>query len=410
VVNSSQFDYIISAVILINAVVMGLELEYQGTHSADKLGIKRDEGPWSNAAEVFFVLEHIFGMIYLSELILRLAVVGFDYFKHTLNLIDFVAILRHLGTVSDRSADSLKEVVLAACLELYVFPHLKTDVPDITMIRLMRCVRVVRILRILRTVRSFHQLRTLVSAVIHSVWSLIWSLALLGIAQVICSVFMTQTLQTFLQDGSKDPVVRAEVYTYFGSWSRSFITMFEMSIWGSTWGRCGRIVIFSVSRFYAFFFIGHLAFVSFAMIRVIGALFLKDTLTSAGKCAEEAMQEENRDPAYVHQIWKLFNQLDQNGGGALDLHELSLLLEDEAICDGFRKVGVLPQEVPALFTLMDDGDDEVNFCEFLSGIMRLKNANKGVDLATVLYENKKMLKRVLRIGAQVDELVCKKRI
>merc|ERR1712224_220472 len=85
-------------------------------------------------------------------------------------------------------------------------------------------------------------------------------------------------------------------------------------------------------------------------------------------------------------------------------HELKVFLEDKRICEEFRKVGVVPQEVPALFTLMDDGDDEVSFCEFLSGIMRLKNANQGADLPTTLYEIKRVLKRVLAVGEQVNEI------
>merc|ERR1711904_478653 len=101
---------------------------------------------------------------------------------------------------------------------------------------------------------------------------------------------MTQSLQSYLQDESEDLAVKTQVYTFFGTSFRSFITMFEMSIWGGTWGRCGRVVIFSVSRSYAIFFIGYLTCVSFAMIRVIGALFLKDTLASAASDAEEQMR------------------------------------------------------------------------------------------------------------------------
>ena len=36
--------------------------------------------------------------------------------------------------------------------------------------------------------------------------------------------------------------------------------------------------------------------------------------------------------------------------------------------------------------------------------MRMKDPAKGVDFATILYENKKLLKRILKVGKKVDQL------
>eukprot|EP00746_Dinoflagellata_sp_MGD_P150084 gnl/MRDRNA2_/MRDRNA2_82014_c0_seq1.p1 gnl/MRDRNA2_/MRDRNA2_82014_c0~~gnl/MRDRNA2_/MRDRNA2_82014_c0_seq1.p1 ORF type:complete len:628 (-),score=82.75 gnl/MRDRNA2_/MRDRNA2_82014_c0_seq1:27-1910(-) len=386
--NATATDMIIGFIILANTVVMGFELEYQGVRSAESIGVgigEYDNGDWAHAAEIFLALEHTFTILYTMELILRLIVMGCSYFKVVLNWIDFV-------------------VVCSAVFELYVIPLFQIPAPDLSLMKLMRITRIVRILRILKAFRSFHQLRNLVSAVVNSFWSLIWSVTLLAIVQIVGSIFMAQSLQGFLQDESADAAIRETIYMYFGNWSRSFITMFEISIWGGTWGRCGRVVIFSVSRNYAIFFVFYLIFVSFALVRVIGALFLKDTLASAAKEDEEEMQKGNRKAEYVALIWDLFQSLDLNHNNTLSFSELRRVLQQETVCKKFRAVGVAPAEIPAIFTLMDDGDDEVTFCEFLTGIMRLKNASKGVDLPTMLYENKKLLKRVLAIGDRVDEL------
>eukprot|EP00746_Dinoflagellata_sp_MGD_P078717 gnl/MRDRNA2_/MRDRNA2_314564_c0_seq1.p1 gnl/MRDRNA2_/MRDRNA2_314564_c0~~gnl/MRDRNA2_/MRDRNA2_314564_c0_seq1.p1 ORF type:complete len:145 (-),score=22.70 gnl/MRDRNA2_/MRDRNA2_314564_c0_seq1:214-597(-) len=107
------------------------------------------------------------------------------------------------------------------------------------------------------------------------------------------------------------------------------------------------------------------------------------------------MAAQNKNPEYIKDIWRLFNIMDMNGDGQIDLHELYTMLNDEETCNKLVKLGVVPHELPGLFTLMDDGDNEFSFCEFLTGIMRMKNAHKGVDLTTILYENKKILKRVL---------------
>merc|ERR1719316_1248063 len=116
------------------------------------------------------------------------------------------------------------------------------------------------------------------------------------------------------------------------------------------------------------------------------------------------MAEENRNPQYVKRIYRVFKMMDLDGDNAIQFNELLQVLQDESICAELKGLGVVPQEVVGLFTLMDDGDDEISFCEFITGIMRLKSANKGVDLATLLYENKKLLSRVLKIGKEVEKI------
>ena len=44
------------------------------------------------------------------------------------------------------------------------------------------------------------------------------------------------------------------------------------------------------------------------------------------------------------------------------------------------------------------------FTESIAGVIRLKAAAKGVDLATLLYENKKVFKRLLSVGKSVDNV------
>eukprot|EP00746_Dinoflagellata_sp_MGD_P015523 gnl/MRDRNA2_/MRDRNA2_134515_c0_seq1.p1 gnl/MRDRNA2_/MRDRNA2_134515_c0~~gnl/MRDRNA2_/MRDRNA2_134515_c0_seq1.p1 ORF type:complete len:337 (-),score=31.59 gnl/MRDRNA2_/MRDRNA2_134515_c0_seq1:190-1164(-) len=312
---------------------------------------------------------------------------GCAYFREMLNWMDFA-------------------VVVASILEMYLIPLSGSESPDMSLFRLLRVLRVFRVLRVIRVLKFFRKLRTLTVAVGHSMGSLFWSMLLLAIVQFIASIFMTQSLQSFLQDESADPAVRAQIYTHFGSWARSCITIFEMTFAIGTWGRCGRVVIFSVSRYYALFFLGYLGFVSFGMIRVIAAIFLKDTLGSATQEGEIAMAEENRDPDYIKKCWNAFNQLDEDGDDAITLHEFHLALKDEKSFEALAALGVKPNEMPGLFTLMDDGDNEISFCEFLTGIMRMKNdaKYKTVDLTTLVYENKKLLKRLLALKDEVGGL------
>lgn len=385
IVMSSAFDLGVGSAIMANSLVMALGLEYESGIIADKMNGTEGKSFNHHSETAFEVLEHIFAVIFLLELLLRIAVMGCTYFKQALNLMDVL-------------------IVLVSILELYVFPHVGADAPNMSFFRLLRVFKMVRALRIVRVLKFFENLRVLVAAVISAVRSFIWSMLLLGMVQLIASIFMTQSLQSYFEDQSADVSVKQEVFEYFGSWVRSYITLFEMTLAIGTWGRYGRLIIFEVNSGYAVFFLGYLALVSFAMIRVIAALFLKDTLASAAKDSDVVTAEMNRDPRYIKQIRKVFAEMDVTGDGVLTLEEIHEVLADTKAIAILEEFGVVPRELKGLFELMDDGDDKISFNEFLAGIMRLKSSNKGVDLATLLYENKKILSRVVVVKGQIEEL------
>merc|ERR1719161_13710 len=87
---------------------------------------------------------------------------------------------------------------------------------------------------------------------------------------------------------------------------------------------------------------GYLAVVSFAMIRVIAALFLKDTLASAAKDNEKHMANVNRNPDYIQQVRMVFSEMDVNGDGSLSMDEIHTVLHDKRIAVWLKKLGVEP--------------------------------------------------------------------
>lgn len=384
-VNSTKTDFFVSFIIIANTVAMGLQLEFEGTTSAEKVGTEPDEGNWPDAEQTFMAFEHIFTMIFVVELLARLAVNGRRYFKASANWGDLF-------------------IVFTAILELYIFPLFASSFPNLSFIRILRIFRLLKALRIIRLVKFFENLRVLMAAVVASMKSFMWSMMLLGMTIIIGSIFMTQSLQSYLQDEQEDLELRATVYTYFGNWSRCLITMFEMTLSIGTWGKCGRIVIFNVSRWYALFFIGYLAWVSFAMIRVISALFIKDTLASADQDCAQVMSELNRDPEYIKSVQRIYNKLDSDNDGSLSFSEMQQMLDDGRLRFYLKKLEIDPRELKGMLELVDDGDQLISFGEFLSGVMMLKVGSRGVDLATLCLENKKVLTKVLAVGNQVDEL------
>merc|ERR1719387_2174855 len=100
---------------------------------------------------------------------------------------------------------------------------------------------------------------------------------------------MTQALQEFITDESEDLAVRTDADIYFGRWTLSMLTLFEITLAPGAWARIGRLLIFEVSPWFSLFFIPYGWGVSFAIVRVISALFLKQTLAVTANDPETAM-------------------------------------------------------------------------------------------------------------------------
>jgi len=388
VLSGQRFDLVVGFLICLNAMIMALELEYQGGKVGTKLGLSDEDHDvsWPHAADVFSILNFIFTMIFVVELFLRVSVHGCHYLANVPNLMDAL-------------------VVMVTAIDNYILTPLGVAMPNVTFIRLLRIVKLVRVLRVVRVMRIFHQLRVLVHSITASMGALGWSMVLLFVIQIIASIFMAQVLGTYL-DGEqkmKDEVGTTsidwdsieQIYAHFGTWSRAFITMFEITLAPGTWSRIGRVLSFEVSGWYAIFFGIYLAMVSFAVIRVITAIFLKETLDAAKNDREivltERMRQKNK---YIGHLREVFEKVDRDGGGHLSFEEFSEVISDEEVKSWLSMLELDVHEVTGLFQLLDSGDGTISFEEFISGIMRMKGSAKSVDLVTLLFENKKIMDKL----------------
>merc|ERR1711937_377867 len=70
---------------------------------------------------------------------------------------------------------------------------------NLTFLRILRILRLVRVLRVIRVLRFFRELRLMVSSIIGSVKSLLWTVLLITLMLYIVGVFITQTVADHLK-------------------------------------------------------------------------------------------------------------------------------------------------------------------------------------------------------------------
>merc|ERR1712159_617317 len=109
-------------------------------------------------------------------------------------------------------------------------------------------------LRMVRVFKIFRHLRVLIHSLISSIGALMWSMVFLALVHLITSILITQSLQSWLNDPANDLDTRTFVYDRFGTFFRSCITLFEMTLAPGTWAKIGRVLIYDVSAIYVLFF------------------------------------------------------------------------------------------------------------------------------------------------------------
>merc|ERR1719359_2206297 len=97
----------------------------------------------------------------------------------------------------------------------------------------------------------------------------------------------------------------------------------------------------------------------------------------------------------------LFQAVDADQSGSITWDELHSHLSDEAVKAYFSLVQIEISEAEGLFHLLDvDESGEVGIEEFIMGCMRLKGTAKSIDMATLLYEHKRMYVTMNRFAEQ----------
>merc|ERR1712167_218419 len=126
-------------------------------------------------------------------------------------------------------------------------------------------------------------------------------------------------------------------------------TMFECTFTGS-WHRYSRPLIEEVSYGYALFWIMWVIMINFTTMRVIGALFLKDTMAVSQRDAEnQAMMQLRNKGTSAETLRQIFHDADKSGDGAVCTEEFEEMMKKRAVIEAFADMGLDLDEVNSFF-------------------------------------------------------------
>eukprot|EP00434_Breviolum_minutum_P006598 symbB.v1.2.005825.t1/scaffold343.1/size224757/2 len=374
----TRLDTFMGAVVFLNITVMALMTQWNGRNSDVALNLADEPWPFFTQ-QIFDGLEYVFYTLYLVDVLLRAYVLRHEWCYDSVDGVQYMNIF-------DAS------LVVISTGELILLPAIFSGGTEIqaNAVRLLRLIRIVRTLRIIKAVSVFRQLRVLVATCIASIGALIWSMVLLVVLKVAVSLMAGQALQTFIQDESYDLDARLEMNNLYGSFTRAFYTFFEITHSGS-WPSRVRPVLEKVSPWYGILFLPYIALVVFAVIRVVTALFIKETLASAANDAEMVIEESRRMAVeYQERLEELFRLVDNDGDGSLSPEEFVQAMELPSVQQYLKFLEVTVRDCRPLFEILAQGDGQITITEFCKGLMQIKGQARALDIVVLQHENAKL--------------------
>lgn len=396
--DSNRFQTMIGFLIMINAVLMGLELDQHELAEPSPVKLSFLTTPHIPQG-IFDAFEFGFFIIFALELIMRFVV-------HR------CAMLREFSTYIDCAA-------LAPIVLLFVF-----DVESSKQLTLLRIFRLLKLCRISRLIRLSRELSVLVRSIASSLRSLLWIGVLLLIvvycAAITCTMlighderFLPTNEQIMLYEDTYR--VQVNIDRYWGSTIRSMVTLFEIFTLDD-WKNRSRAVIETHAPVMMFFFVTFIFITTFGLLNLLMGTIVDHSVNAHKEAEEECkkelekvLQDEHKQMLLV--ALKLFSMIDKDGNGKLSASELQKFSKENTVVDFFgddmalAKVDIDYEElVDMCMNIAEawgadaDTDSEdapgITIEEFAGAATRLRGNARSRDLLSVHVLVKSTLGRV----------------
>ncbi|CAK9032734.1 Voltage-dependent T-type calcium channel subunit alpha-1I [Durusdinium trenchii] len=132
-----------------------------------------------------------------------------------------------------------------------------------TLFRLLRIGKLARALRMVTMTSVLSSLQLLIKCLSASLDMLFWTFCLLTFLQCVAGMVVSTLCREYVNDLNQDLSKREEVYRYYGTFSRTFLTMFEILF--ANWSPPCRALVDHVSEWFSLFFLVYRCIIGFAV-------------------------------------------------------------------------------------------------------------------------------------------------
>lgn len=365
IVEGAAFDSLAGSAVILYTCMIGIQTEWVAQNLDTKLPVH------------FTVFEVIFCTIFFLELVARFLAGRKHFFcgdSWRWNVLDTVLVILQV-------ADLILETAMQGSANT-----------NMSFMRVLRVLRLIRVVRLVRVVRLMGELRSIVSSIMSSLKSLFFTLILIFFLVFTIGVFFTQLVTDKLQQESDNADLK-ENLKLFKTLTMSVLVLYQSLTGGIDWGDASQSLMDNISPVLGLVYALYISFGVLCMLNVVTGVFVESACKSSA--------EEN-DANMVARLQSFLCRTDDDG--VITWEEFEARLDDPEILLYFQTVDLDVSEALGLFRLLDtDNSGTVEAEEFVMGCLRLRGFAKAVDLATLMYENRRWHKKMDRMTKNVDQ-------
>eukprot|EP00747_Dinoflagellata_sp_TGD_P192385 gnl/TRDRNA2_/TRDRNA2_57155_c0_seq2.p1 gnl/TRDRNA2_/TRDRNA2_57155_c0~~gnl/TRDRNA2_/TRDRNA2_57155_c0_seq2.p1 ORF type:complete len:614 (+),score=114.25 gnl/TRDRNA2_/TRDRNA2_57155_c0_seq2:215-2056(+) len=379
-VEKPNFEFASVGLIVVNTIIMVIEVQYASFDLGYELGVQdydsRAKDVWPGAGQFFEISNVAFSLAFAIEFFIRILAKRLKALQSAWLWFDAVIVTFSLLEVAGLSNLGLNP----------------------SMMRIARLARIVRLLKLVKTLESLDVLYLLVRSVQASLPALVWSFVLLFVVQVAVGLLIGQLVRPFLTDEEGDPDIQRQVFLYFGPFSGTMLTMYEITL--ANWVPTCRLLSQNISELFAVLYVMYRCIFAFALIKVITAVFISETNRAAAADDDLAVRKKKRDKrVYLAKLQKVFEEMDKSGDGLVTWKEFEATLSDDSLKTWLATLEIDVVDMINLFQVLENGNGQINIDGFMRGIQKTKGYAQGLDVITLSQE-------IQKVGSKIDNLLA----
>eukprot|EP00927_Polykrikos_kofoidii_P068583 TRINITY_DN6392_c0_g1_i3.p1 TRINITY_DN6392_c0_g1~~TRINITY_DN6392_c0_g1_i3.p1 ORF type:complete len:602 (+),score=67.10 TRINITY_DN6392_c0_g1_i3:51-1808(+) len=362
ITSSHAFEMFTICVILCNAVMMGVQTEYNANHATE-----------AEEPKVFEMIERIFCGIFLFDLSLH------------------VFVYRSELLVSEDWQWHLFDAFLVTMqVSEQVFKFLDMFFHSFAVLRLVHLLRLVRVIRLARVLRLIGELRAIILSVFATLQSLLWLIVLLLIFTYMIGVYLTQLVTQNVLSKHEMADLHPWFFSYYGTLPRSMFSLYQAVCGGVPWRQMLLPLMEHVSPWCCLLFLFYTSFMLLAFTNIATGFFVESVRKNS---------QNDKEHFLVQVVREVFAAVDKDHSGRISWDEFANQLNTPEMHQYFKFLDVdfTRNEAEQLFLLLDsDGSGTIDEEEFVWGCLQLHGPARSIDMAVMLHETKRMYSQIER--------------
>lgn len=350
-VDTTKFNLQIGGVIMLNAVMIGVETDHVDANAT-----------FQDRIFPYYVIENMFCLVWLFEMFSRWYYhppwnCKHGYFTDPWNILDFF-------------------LVQLSVVDAYVIAPMEamgsTADMDLSMLGALRMVRMLRLVRLVRLLRMFKELWLIVNGFITSLGTLFWIGMLLSLV-----IYAFAILITMLVGQNCEPVMVEfpRCKELYGDVARSMYTLFQVITLESWSEEIVRPVLYNFSWGYLIYFVFFLFLTTFGLLNIVVGVIVENTLAAQQKNEEkiQALFEEEQKTKLLA-LRDIFEEADDDASGRVTIEEFKEVMKSADAQEKFEVLELPTANWEELFHILDeDHSGDLTIEEVIENSLKLRD-------------------------------------